>query len=186
MVLTLICCIKWCIGRSIHSVHGILPISLLHTFCTHNTSHRSAAYIQYTEYYPLVSCIYSVQRILPIGQLHTFCTWHTPHQWAAQIQYTEYFPSISCIHSVRGKLPISQLHTFCTHNTSHWSDAYILYMRYFTSVSCIHSVHRILPILLRLICTIQKTISNENYRERLVEFTKALMYKWDVMIAYYP
>ena len=181
----------------IYSVYRVLPIGQLHTCGKQNTSHCSAAYILDMEYFPSASCIHSVHGTLPIGQLHTFCTWstshqsadifcrwHTSHQWAAHIQYTEYFPSVSCIHSVHGILPISQLHTFCTRNTSHWSTAYVLYMAYFPSVSCIHSVNRILP----LICTTQKNISIRitEMIQRLIQFTKALMYKWDVMIAHYP
>lgn len=60
-----------------HSVHRILPIGQLHTFCTWNTSHWSAAYILCTEYFPLVSCICSAHSILPISQLHSFCKQNT-------------------------------------------------------------------------------------------------------------
>jgi len=161
-----------------------------HVNLLHIMMHWSAAYIQYMEYVLSVSCIHSVCEVLPIGQLHIFCRWHTSYQWAAHIQYTEYFPSVSCIHSVHGILPIGQLHTFCAQNTSHWSAAYVLHTAYFPSVSCIHSVNRILPFLFCLICTTQKNISlritEKWYREGLTQFTKALTYKWDVTIAYYP
>ena len=82
---------------------------VMHTYCTHSTSH---AYILYTQY---KSCIHTVHTV---QVMHTYCTHSTSR---AYILYTQYK---SCIRTC-----------ICTVHTSK-SRAYILYTQY---KSCIHA-----------------------------------------------